>query len=1607
MSNLLSSKPLVKPLKGGSISSNTGIFNSINANSLQLESISIAGLFEDGILLNVIMQDSELRNTVIGVDGPNIGYFTSLTTYSDVTFLSNIPGAAVSWDPNTGLFYITSKFKVGGCSVLGNIEICNNDISSVNLNGEINMKPNGIAPLNVWAPFYQSTSNGNFYSEVTNGGVTFNAKNDIGLTTSSGSVNISSFGGQALSTLNGDIVLATELGGGTKGISKVFSTTGNIVVTTLTNHNLVSGNVINISSGVLSGNFTVGSVLNNTNFFLTTTTGSMSLWSGTGGTLYKPQTNNIVLNTPALVKIPTNSKLTLGDTANNVYGNTGGLFVQSQGDVSFSIGNNSALRIPQGTSVVFGTSGNAVNAVNFDGTNLNVAGSNKIQLTGSVTQINSTNTRFYDPILTLADYPNPTNDGKDRGVEFNYFDPVFGTSKLGWFGYKNSTGKFTFITNATNNNETISGSIGSLELTNLNLNQINIAAGGIIDMGCGKMLNVNLITGCGNTLTIAGSTNVTVNATSRIALSSGTDVLIPNSVPLKFSTSGSYIVENSGGNVVFASGKNTQILSNVVSVPVASVLSFDGTSRGSQRMSSNTSGDLIVYSDSNVYLTTTGGNVILPFNTSIYLGSSSGTLTGSAGVVNLVSRNGSINVASSGDATLNSSSGNVTLKASSGDVSLAPSGAVKIAQNIPLTFGTTENSGTFMLTTAGTLLFTGNTYASFSLTSLASIDLLASSAINVPNSTRLYIGTGGSRYIYSDTVGSMYMMNSGTSGGIVINALTSTTLLNTGGSLNINNSTTAVSVGAMTITGTAGSSFGVYTDNVSMKDPVVMIGDQVLASNDGKDRGIQYRYYSTAGTAMNLGWFGYKNSTGRFTFYSSATNSNEVITGAIGDIEINNGYLRGGLSFVNGGLIDLNCGTMTNTRTIVGCGGMLDINASTQATINTGTLSLNATTGILCPYNVPVMFGASSNSFSCDTSGTLYINAGSNVVINSNVQINGTTTNVYSTVTNLQDPIFSLGGVTGPLVNDGKDRGVEFKWNNGIQTKTGFFGYKNALGRFVFIGDGTNNNEVFSGAYGDIQLGSIYLSNGNISGVAGLSGGVVTISTTAGNLALTPTSGSSIMVPYNTKIGFGNTANGIGSDTGGNLYVVSGNDTSISAGGKISLTASTAGVVIPANVPLNMGNTTIVSDTSGNMNLNASSGNINLKPGVGTTGSVNIPLNNYLNFGSTANSIYSDGQQLVLNGVDVIKLASSVNILGNFNVTGTFTSTATDVNLNKYILPLGTSQILNITSLQSVGGTSVGNVLVTTVSAGNLSTGDPVTLKNTGTSVDGSYSVYSVVSPTSFTITANVANTNATIGTVQTILTTEQGKDVGIEVDYWSTTGNTNITAGSAGYKTGFFGFKRSTERWSFYSNATISNNVVTGAYGDIQVNQVFASKLSGVVMDGGISAGSYMVSGTNFQISGGNINNTPIGGNVAATGRFTTLSNTVQAQLASVALQSNLSYSVERYALNSVTLPTRSPSAGYVVSLFSVSGVNFISASGTMPTTGVADGTLKVIVCSTVDQGAMYTLHFGAGKLVAPNPNGGVATKLIFKRQSQSAQLMYDAVVGTWILLNSGCYVG
>ncbi|MDP7367399.1 MAG: hypothetical protein QGH83_09100 [Candidatus Pacebacteria bacterium] len=92
-----------------------------------------------------------------------------------------------------------------------------------------------------------------------------------------------------------------------------------------------------------------------------------------------------------------------------------------------------------------------------------------------------------------------------------------------------------------------------------------------------------------------------------------------------------------------------------------------------------------------------------------------------------------------------------------------------------------------------------------------------------------------------------------------------------------------------------------------------------------------------------------------------------------------------------------------------------------------------------------------------------------NVTIAGDLTVSGTTTTVSSTTVSIADPVFVLGQNAS---DDNKDRGVEFKYNDG-SAKVGWFGYDDSDAKFKYIANATNTSEVFSGTLGNVAFGSI------------------------------------------------------------------------------------------------------------------------------------------------------------------------------------------------------------------------------------------------------------------------------------------------------------------------------------------------------------------------------------------------------------------------------------------------------------------------------------------------------------------------------------------------------
>lgn len=1552
----------VKPLKGNSLNVNSANIEEISAKNLVVDSLESPFFSGDGVLSNILITNSIITNSILGVGSANEANFTKLTTLQDVTMFSlGTSGNNVYWDSLNGVFNITGGFEVNGCSLLGNIDICENNIRANNLNGDVNIYPNNLGTIFLRGNVIQTSTSGNYLTNTINGSSTILSKDTIQITSSRENVLITSQKEQIYTTLNGDITLNTDtIYTGTRGITLITNTNGNLKVTSFS-HNLQPGDVISLTSGI-NGNFTIGSIIN-FNEFIIGTIGSIS--NITSGSFSKYTNNDINLNASRFVKIPTNIPLNFGISTNNIFGNTKGIVLNSNRDYEFLSNTiNNLIQIPQTTFLQFGSSGNYIR--NNTSNSIDFYASNNITIQSSSLNINSSNVSFYDPILSIASYTTTSNDFKDRGLEYRWYDTISNSMKLGWFGYKNNSKLFTFIPDAINNNEIISGTPGDFQISSIEANTVTLSSSGTLNANCGTLANVNTITGCNGGLTLNSANRVTITTGSLNLY--GSNVNINDNSLLNFGTNGSRIVSQSLSlNIVNSNIIN--LSSNNILIPANSLLSFNNTR---SNISGSSNGNLTISSPLNILLNLTNGNFILPQNIKTIYGNSASSILGNTSGLFIESSNINILLSSSGNIT---ALGNIDISSqvinlSSSTIQIPSASLLKIGNN---------NS---IYSSNGNINFIGS----------SSLNIINYKFVNIPYTSYLSFGTFSN--ILNTTNNNLLINN--TYGSLLLNTST-LSILNT--SSNIQTRNFNISAENISINST---SININGDVLFSDKNILLSANETLNTSDNKDRGILFNYFSTSNLS---GWFGYKNSSQSFLFYSNAINNNDVISGTLGSIESRNLRLNGSLIFSgSSNNINMNCGDIINLKKITSCSGILDIDSQNSIRITTSSINI--------PLNCPILLGTASSINS--TSNGILINT-ILTDINSNLSVRGQTTTIFSTNVSFADPILTIGGIINPNSNDLKDRGLEFRWHNTISSKLGFFGYKNNLERLVFIPDGVNTNEVFTGSFGNVQFNNGFfnnldINNGTISNISSIISGVsgLTINTSNSNLNISMSTTSSINIPQNVRLLF-NSTNSIFSNTSSQFILQNTLNniifnTNLSSG----ILLNTSFVNIPISSSFNIGNSSVIYNTSNNLIFTNSFGNINLTP-KNSQGSIIIPANNYLQFGNSTNSIYSDNTQLYLNGYDGLNLNSStVTIAGNVVITGLLSASNVDIDFNQYILELGTIQTLSITNISN--STSIGNLLITVSQPHYLRIGDSIVIKNTNSipAINNDYNVLSIVNSNTFVINGNIS-TPGSFGVMTGVLKINQDKDVGIQVNYWSTTGNPLITSGSINYKTGFFGFENTTERWVFYNNALITqNNIASGTLGNIQVNEVFSSFLNSTTLSGTLNTNTRLVSGTNFDINGGKIDNTPVGINTASSGRFTNLSNTVAANFTNLSLNSSLNYSIDRFTLQSGLLDFRNPDNTKIVSLFNVNTDFHTIPSGTMSTLSVLDGSLKIITCSYMGLNSSYTLQFPTNKLIAPNPLNPAlqASRIVFKYQGQSVQLMYSSIDDKWILISCNAFV-
>jgi len=165
-----------------------------------------------------------------------------------------------------------------------------------------------------------------------------------------------------------------------------------------------------------------------------------------GGTLYATLSGSVINNT------------SIGSTA----ASTGAFTTLTANDsVIFTKGVGSTSST-SGTLVVTGGIGVSENL--YVGNNLVITGN--LTVNGTTTTVNSTTVTIDDPTFTLGGDTAPaSDDNKDRGIEFKWHNGT--VAKVGFFGFDDSTGYFTFIPDATNTSEVFSGTKGTLDVTSI------------------------------------------------------------------------------------------------------------------------------------------------------------------------------------------------------------------------------------------------------------------------------------------------------------------------------------------------------------------------------------------------------------------------------------------------------------------------------------------------------------------------------------------------------------------------------------------------------------------------------------------------------------------------------------------------------------------------------------------------------------------------------------------------------------------------------------------------------------------------------------------------------------------------------------------------------------------------------------------------------------------------------------------------------------------------------------------------------------------------------------------------------------------------------------
>ena len=395
-------------------------------------------------------------------------------------------------------------------------------------------------------------------------------------------------------------------------------------------------------------------------------------------------------------------------------------------------------------------------------------------------------------------------------------------------------------------------------------------------------------------------------------------------------------------------------------------------------------------------------------------------------------------------------------------------------------------------------------------------------------------------------------------------------------------------------------------------------------------------------------------------------------------------------------------------------------------------------------------------------------------------------------------------------------------------------------GERLFVGDNNTNVDIVGGKYYTDLMAHTAGSVAGVTNAASAANGFVAIldqnrkvdqwnvddlridgntlssQTTDKDIIFDPNGAGDVMIPDDTKLGFGGGADGASAPDATIEYDENGADQLTFAGSDVRFNITTQSNSKDTGSVITEGGLGVEKNLNvgGNLNvtgLSTFSGGVIIPPGQAITiGNIGISSNRIESLTGGGNQIFIDPFPSGLsNEGDVI-------IKGNLQVDGTTTNVnSTTVTVNDAIMKVG-----DVTSKRTVMATvSSGTNTITVDSVTGLQVSDVIA----GTSIPNNTTISAINSGTKVvTLSANVT---AGIST-STQLTITHAKDTntdrGISFNY-------NISSGVGNNKLGFFGMDDSatadtdgSRKWTYVPDATNTAEVISGTKGYLDIKGIY-----------------------------------------------------------------------------------------------------------------------------------------------------------------------------------------